>query len=86
MTPADAAELKRTIQQLEQAYYANESQIEPSMKETYRKSLASLNDEIRECEVSMDQNPEDAVARSYLSTAYAQKAQLLQSALEFDLR
>jgi hypothetical protein len=86
MAPADAAELKRAIQQLEQAYYANESQLEPSVKETYRKGLASLNYEIRECEVMMQQDPENGLARQYLSTAYTQKAQLLQSALEFDLR
>jgi hypothetical protein len=86
MAPAEVAELKRTIQQLELAYDANESLLEPSMKATYRKSLDSLNDEIRECESSIQQDPQDGLARQYLSTAYAQKAQLLQSALEFDLR
>lgn len=85
MPPADV-ELRRTIQQLEQAYHANESQIEPSMKETYRKSLNSLNDEIRECETSMQQDPGNGLVHQYLSAAYTEKAQLLQSALEFDLR
>jgi hypothetical protein len=86
MAPADVAQLKRTIGQLEVAYHANESQLEPSIKATYEKSLASLNDEIRECEDSMQQDPENGLVRQYLSTAYVQKAQLLQSALEFDLR
>lgn len=85
MPPADFAQLKRTIQQLQVAYNANESLLEPSTKETYRKSLASLNDEIQECEVSIQQDPQNGLARQYLSTAYTQKAQLLQSALEFDL-
>ena len=86
MAPEDLVQLKRTIQQLQVAYQANESQLEPSMKATYEKSLASLDDEIRECETSAQLEPENGLARQYLSAAYAQKAQVLQSALEFDLR
>jgi len=76
----------QTIQQLEQAYYANESSMEPSLKATYAKSLASLNDEIRECQTSMQQQPQNTLTQEYLSSAYMQKAQLLQSALEYNLR
>jgi hypothetical protein len=86
MAPADFTELKQTMRQLEVAFHANESLLEPSMKATYRKSLASLDSEIRECENSIQQEPQNELARQYLSTAYSQKAQLLQSALEFDLR
>jgi len=86
MTPGDVTQLKSTLEQLEVAYRANESQLEPSIKVTYEKSLASLNDEIRECEDSVERDPDNGLARQYLSTAYAQKAQLLQSALEFNLR
>jgi hypothetical protein len=86
MPPADVAQLKSTLQQLEVAYRANESQLEPSIKATYEKSLTSLNDEIRECEDSIQLDPDNGLARQYLSTAYAQKAQLLQSALDYDLR
>jgi hypothetical protein len=86
VAPTDVAQLKSTVQQLEVAYHANELQLEPSIKATYEKSLASLNDEIRECEDSVEQDPHNGLAREYLSTAYVQKAQLLQSALEFNLR
>lgn len=86
MAPRDISSLRATIQQLEQAYQANETSLEPSMKATYQKSLDSLNDEIRECELSMKQQPENDLAREYLSTAYVQKAELLQSALEYNLR
>ncbi len=86
MAPRDISSLRLTIQQLEQAYRANEASLEPSMKATYQKSLDSLDGEIRECELSMKQQPENDLAREYLSTAYVQKAELLQSALEYNLR
>lgn len=81
----DVTQLQRTIEQLELAYRANEALLEPSMKMTYQTGLASLNDEIRECQTSVEQDPENRMARQYLSSAYAQKAELLQSALEFNL-
>ncbi len=81
-----ASQTQQTIQQLEQAYYANEASMEPSLKATYEKSLQSLDDEIRECQASMQQQPQNTLAGEYLSSAYMQKAQLLQSALEYNLR
>lgn len=77
---------QQAIQQLEEAYYANEASMEPSLKATYEKSLQSLDNEIRECQISMQQQPENSLAREYLSSAYMEKAQLLQSALEYNLR
>lgn len=86
MASQDISNLRQTIGQLEQVYRANQSLLEPSMKSTYDKSLTSLDDEIRECQASMQAQPENDLARQYLSTAYVQKAQLLQSALEYNLR
>lgn len=86
MRPQDLASLKQTIRQLEGAYSANSALLEPSLKTTYEKSLASLDDEIHECQLSMKEEPEDGLAREYLSRAYVQKAQLLQSALDYNLR
>jgi len=80
------SQTQQTIQQLEEAYYANEASMEPSLKATYDKSLQSLDDEIRECQASMQQQPQNTLAGEYLSSAYMQKAQLLQSALEYNLR
>ncbi|MGH9354645.1 MAG: hypothetical protein ACRD10_00770 [Terriglobia bacterium] len=84
--PRNMAQAQQTIQRLEEAYYANASSMEPSLKATYAKSIQSLDDEIRECQVSMQQQPENTLAQEYLSSAYMQKAQLLQSALEYNLR
>lgn len=84
--PADLVSLRQSVDQLEHAYQANASQLEPSLKSTYQTSLRSLDDEIRECRASMKAEPEDQLARQYLSSAYFQKAQLLRSALDYNLR
>lgn len=84
--PQDVASLRQTISELEQSYQANQSSLEPSMRATYAKSLASLNREIQECQVSMKQEPQNRLAVDYLSSAYVQKVQLLQTALEYNLR
>jgi hypothetical protein len=86
MAPADLAQLTQTIRQLERTYRVNEPFLEPSMKATYEKSLESLDSEIRECQDSMKGEADTSLAKEYLSTAYVQKAQLLQSALEYSLR
>lgn len=86
MRPQDLQSLKQTIQQLEGAYSANSTLLEPSLKTTYEKSLASLDDEIHECQAIMQEEPQDELTREYLSRAYIQKAQLLQSALDYNLR
>lgn len=80
--PEDTSSLRQTARQMEQAYQASLPSIDPSMRATYEKSLDSLNDEIRECQVSMQQQPENRLTQDYLSNAYAEKIQLLQTALE----
>lgn len=80
--PHDTAALRQTVSEMEQTYRANQASLEPAMRATYDKSLDSLNDEIRECQASMKQEPENRLTQDYLSNAYAEKIQLLQTALE----
>ncbi len=86
VAPQDIASLRLTIRQLDEAYRANQASLEPSMRETYQKSLDSLNGEIQECRAAMKQQPEDGLTQDYLSDAYVQKARVLQTALEYNLR
>lgn len=82
--PQNTAALQQTITEMEQTYRANQSSFEPSMRAAYDKSLSSLDNEIRDCQVSMRQEPENRLTEDYLSNAYAEKIQLLQSALEYN--
>ncbi len=66
---------------METSYRARAASIEPSLKETYQRSLDSLDGEIRECLKSVKQEPDNALAREYLLAAYEQKAYVLESAL-----
>ncbi|MGH9374981.1 MAG: hypothetical protein ACRD1J_02310 [Terriglobia bacterium] len=85
-SPRSTAQAQQTIEQLEQVYDARRGSMEPSLEVTYEKSLQSLDDEIRECQASIQQQPRNVLAGEYLSSAYMEKAQLLQSALEYNLR
>ncbi len=82
--PVDSASvaLTETIGDMEKNYQARVPSFDPSVKATYEQSLRSLNGEIRECLESVRQEPDNALAREYLLTAYEQKAEVLQSALE----
>ncbi len=84
--PRDLASLQQTAAELEKSFQANQSYLDPSTKNAYAKSLSSIDSEIRECEASMKQEPEDGLAGDYLSRAYAEKTQMLQTALEYNLR
>lgn len=83
---AQEVNLTRTLNEMEKTYQARASSFDPSVKDTYQKSLDSLDREIRECQNSAQREPDDPSAREYLVAAYAQKAQVLQAALEFDGR
>jgi hypothetical protein len=87
LQPASAdSDLFRTIQELETSYNLRARSLDPSVKGTYEKSLGSLNSSIRECRDSLRQQPADALAREFLFAAYTQKAEVLASALEYDVR
>jgi hypothetical protein len=76
--------ITRTLKEMEEAYVGRESSMEPTVKETYRRSLDCLDANIAECLKHCRRDPHDALARQYLSRAYQSKAEVLTSALEFD--
>jgi hypothetical protein len=81
---AEQLALAKTVQQMEQTFKQQETQLPPLIKSTYDKGLSSLDDSIRESLVSVHRNPRDELARQFLMEAYAQKADVLASALEYD--
>ena len=77
------ANLVRTVQQMEDSYKAREALLDPSAKQTYQQGLASLDNSIHECLYSLQKQPDNMLVREYLMQAYAQKAEVLASALEY---
>ena len=78
-------DLFRTIQDLETSYNSRAQSLDPGVKDTYEKSLGSLNSSIRECLECLRREPANALAREFLQAAYTQKAEVLASALELDV-
>ena len=78
--------LAETIKELESSYQVRKTSFEPADKDTYEKSLVSLNNSIREARDSVKEEPANALAREYLVAAYEQKAEVLSAALEYDGR
>lgn len=79
-------DLLQTLRQMEESYRAHEVALDPGLKSTYRQSLKSLDDCIRECLKHCQRQPTDTLAHEYLLNAYRLKAQVLASALQFDRR
>jgi len=78
--------LQHTVQELQAIYQARALSFEPSASATYQQGLRSLDVSIKECQDSVQREPANTLAREYLLTAYQQKAEVLESALEFDGR
>jgi len=76
----------RTLGEMEKTYLAQEDSLEPTLKDTYRKSLDSLDTCIQECLRHCQKEPGNTLARQYLVRAYQTKAEVLASALEFSGR
>jgi hypothetical protein len=83
---SDVASAAAAVGPMETSYHAQAASFEPSVKETYQKSLDSLDGEIRECLDSVRQEPDNSLAHEYLLAAYQQKAYVLQSALDAEGR
>lgn len=75
--------LVRTVQEMEANYKAREGLLDPAAKQIYQAGLDSLDSSIRECLDSLHKQPHNVLAREYLMQAYAQKADVLASALEY---
>jgi len=80
--PVVSDKLTRTLTEMESTYRARESFLEPALKETYRKSLKSLNASIEESMQHCQRDPGSALAREYLISSYQSKVEVLTSALE----
>jgi hypothetical protein len=83
---SDIASAAAAVGPMETSYHAQAAAFEPTVKETYQKSLDSLDGEIRECLDSVRQEPDNSLAHEYLLAAYQQKAHVLQSALNAEGR
>ena len=76
--------LEPVVRELEEAFKAREGSLAPDVKATYENSLSSLDVSIRECNDSLQREPDNSLAHEYLFAAYSQKAEVLSSALEID--
>lgn len=87
VVPADLTgvqtNLVRTIRAMEENYKAREASLDPSTKRVYQEGLTSLNNSIQECLDSLQKQPHNMLVQQYLMQAYAQKAAVLASALEY---
>lgn len=73
----------KTVAAMEENYKASEASLDPSAKQVYRAGLTSLDNSIQECLDSLQKQPHNMLVREYLMQAYAQKAEVLASALEY---
>lgn len=78
--------LAQTVEGMERDYQSRKTTMEPALEATYEKSLASLDDSIRQCKDSIQEEPDNSLARQYLMSAYQEKAEVLSAALEYDVR
>ena len=85
VTPAERApfaDIASTLDQEEQTlanmHLASTSPVDASLQE----NLQTLNDFIRDCRQRVEQDPQDQLARDYLSGAYQQKAELLSAMMD----
>lgn len=82
-SPNAGGDLSRTAREMEEAYLARQSSFEPALKESYRRSLDTLDTTIQECAKHCQRDPGNALARQYLMRAYQSKVEVLASALEY---
>jgi hypothetical protein len=75
-------QLQDMVDQMERRFQAKMGSFDPSLRDAYVKSLASLDTEINECRRNAHSQPSNPLIIQYLSSAYAQKATVLQSVLE----
>lgn len=73
-----ATTLTNVEQDLPNMQLAGNSAVDTSL----RQNLRTLNEFIAECQQRLKQNPQDALAREYLYSAYQQKAELLSAMME----
>ncbi len=67
---------------VQQADFSNQDRAEARVDLSLRQNLKSLNQFIEECRRRLKEDPNDELAREYLSVAYQQKAELLSAMLD----
>lgn len=67
---------------VQQADFGNKDRVEDRIDVSMRQNLKSLNQFIEECRRRLKEDPNDELAREYLSAAYQQKAELLSAMLD----
>jgi len=80
----ESESVRQVVRDLEKAFRAREGTLAPDVKAIYENSLISLDASIRECNDSLQREPDNSLAHEYLLAAYSQKAEVLSSALELD--
>jgi hypothetical protein len=70
------------LSQTEDSLSSREPASNPLVDAALRQNLRTLNEFIAECESRLKQNPQDELTREYLSAAYQQKAELLNSMMD----
>lgn len=74
--------VQESVRQMEGAFRTRAAGLDPVIEAVFRKDLDSLDNQIRECQASLENRPDDGLAREYLAAAYTEKAQVLASALD----
>jgi hypothetical protein len=80
--PAVDPKLEASVSEMERAFNARASRLDPAIKAAYEQGLTALNLEIQECRSSLSRQPDDGLAQEYLASAFNEKAAVLASALE----
>jgi hypothetical protein len=76
-TRTSSAQLSAQLQHAEQDEVASFSSFSPALTDDLRKNLRIVDNDIALCEKSVQEEPDNEIARDYLFTAYEQKADLL---------
>jgi hypothetical protein len=77
--------LESTVKELQKDYDHQQTHLTPAIRVTYQQGLASLDNSIRQCRASVEQEPANQLARQLLVAAYSRKAEVLATALKFDV-
>jgi hypothetical protein len=78
-------EFASTVNELQKNFDARSASLEPSVKMVYLTGLKSLDESIQRCRAAIEREPGNVLARQYLESAYARKAEVLAAALKFDV-
>lgn len=73
---------EQNLPMVQPADFGNKDRVEDRVDVSLRQNLKSLNQFIEECRRRLKEDPNDELAREYLSAAYQQKAELLSAMLD----